>query len=67
MRRKDKKKLQQCKKKGRGMKRVYTLQNLLAEMQTIYTHSGRAMMMMMIIWHMKGGGREELFIGNEKI
>jgi hypothetical protein len=29
------------------------LQNLLAEMQTIYTHSGRAMMM--IIWHMKGG------------
>lgn len=50
------------------MKRVYTLQNLLAEMQTIYTHSGRAMMMMMIIWHMKGGGgEEELFIGNEKI
>ena len=48
MRRKENKNLQQC-KKGR----VYTLQNLLAEMQTIYTHSGRAMMMM-IIWHMKG-------------
>ena len=59
-------------KKGRGMKRVYTLQNLLAEMQTIYTHSRRAMMMM-IIWHMKGGSGGEvrlcvkLFIANEKI
>lgn len=71
MRRKDEKikiKIAAVQKKGRGMKRVYTLQNLLAEMQTIYTHSGRAMMMMMIIWHMEGGGsRKELFIKNKKI
>jgi hypothetical protein len=71
MRRKEKN-LQQCKKRKRNEKSLHFAKFISRNANNIYTHSRRAMMMM-IIWHMKGGGRGEvrlcvkLFIANEKI